>query len=176
MLGTIGLYRHDLAEPFTEEDEAFAMDIGVRAGLVLENARLFEQLAASLGRLEELSQRMVQLAERERRAIALELHDEVGQGLTAARLLLQAARRQRIQQALAHRIAGRQARQQEVQRRRPPRPPRSRAGDSTRRSNDSRHSSRASRRWSSAGSSGVSPRPKHPKPLASPFARCSGTG
>jgi PAS domain S-box-containing protein len=93
MLGTIGLYRHDTASPFTKDDEAFVADVGARAGLVLENARLFAQLAASRARLEELSQGMVQLAERERRAIALELHDEIGQGLTAARLLLQAARR-----------------------------------------------------------------------------------
>jgi len=93
VLGTIGLYRHVEPKPFTEEDEAFAADVGARAGLALENARLFDELAASRARLEELSQRMVQLAERERRAIALELHDQIGQSLTAARLLLQAARR-----------------------------------------------------------------------------------
>lgn len=92
-LGTIGLYRHRLAQEFTQEDEDFVGDVAARAGLVLENARLFEQLAASRARLEELSQRLVRLQERERRTIALELHDEVGQGLTAARLLLEAARR-----------------------------------------------------------------------------------
>jgi len=93
VLGTIGLYRHFDGQPFTEEDELFVQDVGDRAGLVLENARLFEQLAASRERLEELSYRLVRLQDRERRAIALELHDEVGQGLTAARLLLEAARR-----------------------------------------------------------------------------------
>ncbi|HEX6511153.1 MAG TPA: GAF domain-containing protein, partial [Chloroflexota bacterium] len=92
-LGTIGLYQHKEARPFSDEDEAWVTDMGARAGLALENAQLFQQLASSRARLEELSQRMVQLAERERRAIGLELHDEVGQGLTAARLLLEAARR-----------------------------------------------------------------------------------
>jgi PAS domain S-box-containing protein len=92
-VGTIGLYRHRLAQEFTQEDEDFVGDVAARAGLVLENARLFEQLAASRARLAELSQRLVRLQERERRTIALELHDEVGQGLTAARLLLEAARR-----------------------------------------------------------------------------------
>jgi PAS domain S-box-containing protein len=91
MLGTIGLYRHVLARPFTDHDESFVVDVGARAGLTLENARLFEQLASSRARLEELSQRLVQLQERERRDIALELHDEVGQVLTATRLLLESA-------------------------------------------------------------------------------------
>ncbi|HLG72829.1 MAG TPA: GAF domain-containing protein [Chloroflexota bacterium] len=94
VLGTIGLYRHSEPLPFGEDDELFACEIGDRAGLGLENARLFEDLAAHQKRLEELSRRLVDLQEYERRAIALELHDEVGQGLTAARLLLQAARRE----------------------------------------------------------------------------------
>ncbi|HLY63980.1 MAG TPA: sensor histidine kinase, partial [Chloroflexota bacterium] len=74
-------------------DLQFLQDIGDRAGLVLENARLFEQLRASQERSEKLSRHLVQLQERERRAIALELHDEVGPSLIAARLLITAARR-----------------------------------------------------------------------------------
>jgi signal transduction histidine kinase len=93
VLGTIGLYKHDQARPFSDADERFLVDVGDRVGPVLENARLFEELSASRARLEALSQRLVAVHDQERRAIALELHDEISQSLTAARLLIEAARR-----------------------------------------------------------------------------------
>jgi PAS domain S-box-containing protein len=52
-----------------------------------------EALRASSLRIEALSRRMLQLQEEERRALARELHDEVGQQLGALRLNLDALRR-----------------------------------------------------------------------------------
>lgn len=50
-----------------------------------------EKLEESRQRLQVLSRRLVEAQEAERRRIALELHDEIGQALTAAEMSLQAA-------------------------------------------------------------------------------------
>jgi PAS domain S-box-containing protein len=51
---------------------------------------LFDQVRASRERLQVLSHRLLQTQERERRSIARELHDEIGQSLTSVQLSLQA--------------------------------------------------------------------------------------
>jgi signal transduction histidine kinase len=51
-------------------------------------ARLFEQLAESHQRLQTLSAKLVEIQEQERRKLAGELHDEIGQSLTSLRLNL----------------------------------------------------------------------------------------
>jgi two-component system sensor histidine kinase UhpB len=51
---------------------------------------LFDQVRASRERLQVLSHRLLQTQERERRSIARELHDEIGQALTSVQLSLQA--------------------------------------------------------------------------------------
>jgi PAS domain S-box-containing protein len=56
---------------------------------VTEHERLLAQLAAERERLEILSRRLVEAQETERRYIARELHDEVGQTLTAIKINLQ---------------------------------------------------------------------------------------
>lgn len=50
-------------------------------------------LTASAGRLRDLSLRLVEVQERERRTIARELHDEIGQALTGLDLVLEIATR-----------------------------------------------------------------------------------
>ena len=52
---------------------------------------MHEALMDSQARLRALSRRLLQVQEEDRRAIARELHDEIGQALTAVRLNLQAA-------------------------------------------------------------------------------------
>jgi two-component system sensor histidine kinase NreB len=59
------------------------------AAAAIQNAWLFEQVRSSRERLQALSRRLVEVQEGERRYIASELHDEVGQALTGLTLGLQ---------------------------------------------------------------------------------------
>jgi signal transduction histidine kinase len=59
------------------------------AATAIENARLFEEVRAGRDRLQLLSRRLVEVQEAERRHIARELHDEVGQVLTGLKLTLE---------------------------------------------------------------------------------------
>lgn len=56
---------------------------------IAERQRLFRQLDAAHDRLVKLSRRLVAIQEEERRRIARELHDEIGQALTALKINLQ---------------------------------------------------------------------------------------
>jgi PAS domain S-box-containing protein len=69
-------------------------------GLAVEKQRLFEEVDAGRERLRALSQRLIDLQEAERRHIARELHDQIGQQLTGLKLLLDAIRRRPVQVAL----------------------------------------------------------------------------
>ena len=69
--------------PFTKEDQRFLSVVADRVATAIERARLVETVGESHRRLAALSQRLVEVQETERREIARELHDEVGQLLTA---------------------------------------------------------------------------------------------
>jgi PAS domain S-box-containing protein len=62
--------------------------VGAIVALALEKGRLFDEVRAGRERLEALSQRLLQVQEAERQHIARELHDEIGQALTALKLSL----------------------------------------------------------------------------------------
>lgn len=61
--------------------------------LAAERGRLIERLNAKQQRMAQLSQALVQAQEAERRALARELHDELGQRLTALNMVLHRAQR-----------------------------------------------------------------------------------
>ncbi|MGH9317631.1 MAG: sensor histidine kinase [Thermoanaerobaculia bacterium] len=63
--------------------------VGIRD--ISERKRAEEELKASRERLLALSRRLIEVQEAERRHIARELHDEIGQELTALKINLQAA-------------------------------------------------------------------------------------
>jgi PAS domain S-box-containing protein len=67
--------------------------IGNQVGVAVENAQLFEAVSQGRERLQILSQRLVEVQESERRYIARELHDEIGQALTGLKLVLDMAAR-----------------------------------------------------------------------------------
>jgi PAS domain S-box-containing protein len=68
--------------PFTEEDQRLLQVVADRAAPSIERGRLVETVGESRRRLAALSQRLLEVSETERREIARELHDEVGQLLT----------------------------------------------------------------------------------------------
>ncbi len=68
--------------PFTEEDQRLLRVVADRVAPAIERGRLLETVEESRLRLAALSERLVDVQEAERRDIAHELHDEVGQLLT----------------------------------------------------------------------------------------------
>jgi PAS domain S-box-containing protein len=75
-----------------QQDDVPALSIfAAQAGAAIQNARLFEAVYKSHKQLEALSQRLVEVQEAERRYLARELHDEIGQVLTGIRLVLEMA-------------------------------------------------------------------------------------
>ncbi len=80
-------------------ERTFWIALGRQIGVVIENARLYAQVCAGRERLQWLSGRLVQVQESERRQIARELHDEIGQTLTGLKLNLEMGARQSPQSA-----------------------------------------------------------------------------
>ena len=74
---------------FTAADEAVLSELAQVASVAIENARLFQEVRAGQDRLQTLSRRLVEVQEAEKRQIARELHDEIGQALTALKLMLE---------------------------------------------------------------------------------------
>jgi signal transduction histidine kinase len=81
------------ARPFTEHDEAVLTDLALHAAIAIQNARLFERVRSTNDRLAALSRRLLEVQETERRNLARELHDEIGQLLTGLTLILERSKR-----------------------------------------------------------------------------------
>jgi PAS domain S-box-containing protein len=62
--------------------------VAAMIALALEKSRLFEEVRTGRERLEALSHRLLEVQEAERQHIARELHDQIGQALTALKLSL----------------------------------------------------------------------------------------
>jgi signal transduction histidine kinase len=90
VIGILNLAAHSGAD-FTPEHEAIAQDVAAQLAVALRQARLFALLSAGRQRLRALSLRLLEAQEAERRSIAHELHDEIGQILTGLKVTLKAA-------------------------------------------------------------------------------------
>jgi signal transduction histidine kinase len=74
---------------FTQDQVDLFATMGKEVGVMIQNARLFEQVVKARERLKMLSQQLIEVQENERRHIARELHDEIGQALTALKVNFQ---------------------------------------------------------------------------------------
>jgi PAS domain S-box-containing protein len=81
----------ELARHVASSETELASHVADRLAVALQNARLFEGARDARLRLEAVSVRLVDVQESERRRIARELHDEVGQALTGLKLQLEMA-------------------------------------------------------------------------------------
>jgi signal transduction histidine kinase len=81
-LGMLGMARES-GELYTEEEISFINDLVSMIALAIQNARLFEQLTESQIQLQGLSEQLVKMQEKQFSRLAEELHDRIGQDMTA---------------------------------------------------------------------------------------------
>jgi len=88
LVGTLNL---GAAEPaaFTPLHVRIAREVADSLAVAIYNARLFDQVREARDRLYAVARQLVEVQEAERRHLARELHDEVGQTLTALKLMLE---------------------------------------------------------------------------------------
>jgi len=105
-LGVMTFVRGADKKRYTPRDVSLAEDLAARCALAIENARLYTAEQTARERLHALSRRLVEVQEAERRHLARELHDELGQSLTGVRLLLESGSlpeaRALVGEAMAH--------------------------------------------------------------------------
>ena len=93
LIGALNLAT-DQPGAFSLEHQEIAQEIADQLAVSLRHARLFEEVCQGRERLLTLSLKLVEVQEAERRFIARELHDEVGQVLTSLKLGLDLNRNQ----------------------------------------------------------------------------------
>ena len=95
LLGALTVDKHGPGGSFTEGEQGILRLFTTQAAIAIENARLYKRVRTGRERLQRLSHRLVEVQESERRSIARELHDEIGQLLTGVKLLLEMSARVR---------------------------------------------------------------------------------
>jgi len=89
VIGAITVARDPGADAFTHEDTYFLEQIAAEAAIAIHQATLFEQVQEAHRRLQVLAHRLIDAQEAERKKLARELHDRIGQALTAVQINLQ---------------------------------------------------------------------------------------
>lgn len=87
-----------------ETDLAVVRTFANQAAIALENAFLFNQINTARHQLTRLSHQLVEAQENERRRVARELHDEIGQLLTAMNISLESTTKQVEDAAIAKKL------------------------------------------------------------------------
>lgn len=89
VLGAIFVARHRReSHPYTADEIAFLQSIAGPLTLTIENAQLFNETEQSRQKLRGLSQRLVKMQEDQFHRLGQELHDHIGQDLTAIHINL----------------------------------------------------------------------------------------
>lgn len=93
LLGAI-LVACDHPTPDDGELTEAGREIAGTLAIALNQSQLFDEVSAGRRRMRELSRRMLEVQEEERRFLSRELHDEIGQNLTGIKALLESGIRE----------------------------------------------------------------------------------
>jgi signal transduction histidine kinase len=93
IIGTLNAVSIGEVHDFSPDEQFFLKGLADQAVIAILNARLFEQVSSGRERMKMLSKKLVEIQEIERRYLARELHDQVGQVLTGLQLSLEAGKR-----------------------------------------------------------------------------------
>jgi PAS domain S-box-containing protein len=99
VIGVLNIESEEL-DAFTEDDRQLFFTLADRAALALENARLYGAVTQQREQLRALAMRLAEAEESERQRLARELHDQVGQNLTALGINLNILRTQISEEAM----------------------------------------------------------------------------
>jgi PAS domain S-box-containing protein len=88
-IGVMGADRKHSRQPLDTATLELLQLFAAQAAIAIQNARLYEQVHTGRERLQTLSRQLVEVQEAERRHLALELHDQIGQILTGIKLTLE---------------------------------------------------------------------------------------
>jgi signal transduction histidine kinase len=92
LIGSLSL-ELDEPEAMTPDHMHIAREVADSLAVAIHSVRLLEEVRTSHKRLQALSARLLEVQEMERRHLARELHDEVGQALTSVKINLQTMKR-----------------------------------------------------------------------------------
>jgi signal transduction histidine kinase len=90
--------------PLTEDDLLLLKVVASRVAPAIERGKLVETVRAGRERLRLMSRQLLMVQEEERRRIAVELHDELGQALTAVKINLESLERKSGEAAVNGRL------------------------------------------------------------------------
>ena len=90
LTGILVAQTHGIIREFTQEDLELLRGLTDHASIAVGNAILFEQVISSRERQQALTRRLVDVQEEERRNLARELHDQIGQMMTGLQFSLSA--------------------------------------------------------------------------------------
>jgi signal transduction histidine kinase len=88
LIGSLNLLAYH-SNAFSSEHQEIGREIANQLGIAINQVRMVDLLRTDQENLQALSQRLLEVQEAERRNIARELHDEIGQALTGIRLTLE---------------------------------------------------------------------------------------
>ncbi|MCI0396554.1 MAG: GAF domain-containing sensor histidine kinase [Chloroflexi bacterium] len=83
VIGTLAVTRDTPGQPYTPTDQAFLQSLADHAALALTNSRLYGVEREQRELLQAYGSRLAEAEEAERRRLAQEIHDRLGQNLTA---------------------------------------------------------------------------------------------
>ena len=87
-IGCLVVYSFNRIRQFTSEDKALLNGLAAQAAQAIANATLYEQVTRQREKLRHLGARLAESQEQERKYLAAQMHDQVGQNLMAIAMRL----------------------------------------------------------------------------------------